>query len=102
MYYKKGWPGGNIVLRNSVGDEGEEWGAQTKGVFASNSIDSCTGLELNEYLVKAKLYHDLHRRRWRDRSCGDGRGVTPNHNPNPSSTASRPSWWRRVEGNPQP
>jgi len=34
--------GGNTILRNSVGGEGGEWGAQTKGVFANNSIDSCT------------------------------------------------------------
>ena len=42
MYCNKGWSGGNTVLRNSVGDEGGWWGAQTKGVFANSSIDSCT------------------------------------------------------------
>jgi len=39
---KDGRGGGDTVLRNRVGDEEEEWGAQTKGVFANNSIDSCT------------------------------------------------------------
>jgi len=34
--------GGKLYLRNSVGNEGGEWGAQTKGVFGNNSIDSCT------------------------------------------------------------
>jgi len=29
-------------LPNGVGDEGEEWGAHTKGVFANNRIDLCT------------------------------------------------------------
>ena len=42
MYCNKGWSGGNTVLRNSVGDEGRGWGAQTKEVFANNRIDSCT------------------------------------------------------------
>ena len=42
MHCNKRWSGGHIVLRNSVGGEGGERGAQTKGVFASNSIDSCT------------------------------------------------------------
>jgi len=35
----KGWSGGNTTLSNSVGDEGGG-GAQTKGVFANNSIGS--------------------------------------------------------------
>jgi len=34
--------GGNTVLRNSGGDEGGERGTHTKGLFAKNSIDSCT------------------------------------------------------------
>jgi len=34
--------GGNTVLRNRVGDEEGKWSAQTMGVFANNSIDSCT------------------------------------------------------------
>ena len=38
----KVWSGRNSILRNSVGDEGGKWGAQTRGVFASNSIDSWT------------------------------------------------------------
>ena len=54
MYCDKGWSGGNTISRNSVGDEGGEWGAQPKGVFANNSIDLYKGLDLNEYLVKAK------------------------------------------------
>jgi len=29
-------------LSNSVGDEGGERGAYTKGVFENNSIDACT------------------------------------------------------------
>jgi len=33
--------GGNNILRNSVGDRGE-WGAQPKGEFAHNIMDSCT------------------------------------------------------------
>jgi len=41
MYCNKGWSGGNTASHNSVSDEGGEWGAQTKGVFGSNSIDSC-------------------------------------------------------------
>ena len=41
-YCNTGWSGGSTVLRNSVGDEGGEWGAQPKGVFAGDSIDSCT------------------------------------------------------------
>jgi len=41
MYCDTGWPGENTILRNSVGGEGERWGAQTRGVFANNSIDSC-------------------------------------------------------------
>jgi len=40
-YRNKGWLGGNTVLRNSVGSEGMEW-AQTRGVFANISVDSCT------------------------------------------------------------
>jgi len=28
-------------LRNGVGDEDGEWGAQIRWVFANNSIDSC-------------------------------------------------------------
>jgi len=40
MYCKKGWSWGHIVLRNSVGDVGGKWDAQTKGVFANNNIDS--------------------------------------------------------------
>jgi len=40
MYCNQGWPGGNTVLRNSVGDEGAKCGAQTMGVFANNIIDS--------------------------------------------------------------
>jgi len=42
MHCNKVWSGGNTVLHNSVGDEGGERGAQTKGVFANTSIDSCT------------------------------------------------------------
>ena len=42
MCGNKGSSGGNTVLCDSVGDEGRKWGAQTKGVFAKNSIDSCT------------------------------------------------------------
>jgi len=42
MHCNKRWSGGHIVLRNSVGGEGGERGAQTKGVFANHSIDSCT------------------------------------------------------------
>jgi len=54
-YCNTGWSVGNTILRNSVGDEGGEWGAQTR-VFTNNSIDSLyKGLELNEYLVKANL-----------------------------------------------
>ena len=29
-------------MRTGVGDEGGGWGAQTKEVFAKNSIDVCT------------------------------------------------------------
>jgi len=42
MYCNKGWLGENTVLRNRVGDEGGEWGAYTKGVFANNDLHSCT------------------------------------------------------------
>ena len=42
MYCNSGWSGGNTVLSNSVGDEGGERGAYTKGVFENNSIDACT------------------------------------------------------------
>ena len=35
----RGWSGGNTALRNRVGDEGGEWGAQTKRVFVKNIID---------------------------------------------------------------
>ena len=42
MYCNKGWSKGNTVLRNSVCDEERGWGAQTKEVFANNSIDSGT------------------------------------------------------------
>jgi len=42
MYCNTGWSGGNTILRNGVGDEEGGWGAQTRGVFANNSIDSCT------------------------------------------------------------
>ena len=41
MYCNTGWSGENTILRNSMGDEGGG-GAQTRGVFANNSIDSCT------------------------------------------------------------
>jgi len=30
------------MLRNCVCDEGREWGAQTKVLFAKNFMDSCT------------------------------------------------------------
>jgi len=40
-YCNKGWSELNTILRNSVGDE-EGGGAQTTGVFANHSIDSCT------------------------------------------------------------
>ena len=42
MYCKKALSGGNTVLRNSVSDKGRQWSAQARGVFANNSIDSCT------------------------------------------------------------
>jgi len=42
MHCNEGWLEGNDVSRNRVGDEGVEVGAQTKRVFANNSIDSCT------------------------------------------------------------
>ena len=38
---KGGWGRGHI-LRNSAGDEVEEGGAQTKGLFAKKIIDMCT------------------------------------------------------------
>jgi len=41
VYCNTRWSGGKTVLRNSVVDEGGGCGAQTKGVFANNSIDSC-------------------------------------------------------------
>jgi len=41
-YCNSGWSGGTTILRNSVGNEGMEWGAQTRGVLADKSIDSCT------------------------------------------------------------
>jgi len=40
-YRNKGWSGGDTMLRNGVGDEGGG-GVQTRGVFANNSVDSCT------------------------------------------------------------
>jgi len=44
------------MLRNSVSDEGAEWGAQTSGVFANNSIDYCTkASNTTNIFVKAKL-----------------------------------------------
>jgi len=39
---KKGGSRGNTTLRNRVCDEGGEWGAQTKGLFAKNCIGTCT------------------------------------------------------------
>jgi len=42
IYCNTGCSGGNTVLRNSVGDAGGRWGAQTRGVFANNSISSWT------------------------------------------------------------
>jgi len=42
IYCNKEGSRGNIISRNGVCDEGGEWGAQTKVVFAKNIIDSCT------------------------------------------------------------
>jgi len=42
MYCNTGWSGGNTVLRNSVGNEGWWWCDRTKGLFANDSIGSCT------------------------------------------------------------
>jgi len=43
LHCNTGWSGGNTILRTSVSDAGGEWGAQTKGgVFANNTMDSCT------------------------------------------------------------
>jgi len=43
MHCNQGWPEGNTVMRNSVGDEGGGGGVtQTKGGFGNKSIDSCT------------------------------------------------------------
>ena len=33
---------GNIILRNTVGDDGLGWVASTKGGCAENGTDSCT------------------------------------------------------------
>jgi len=41
IYCNNGGSGGNILLRNSVGDDGVGWGAETAGGCAKNSIDSC-------------------------------------------------------------
>ena len=41
LYCNKEGSGGNNILRNRVGDKGGKWGAQSKGVFAQNIIDSC-------------------------------------------------------------
>jgi len=42
MYCNTGWSGENTALRNRVGDAGGRWGAQTRGVFVNNGIDSWT------------------------------------------------------------
>jgi len=42
VYCNKEGSGGNNVSRNRVGNKVGEWGAQPKGVFAQNMIDSCT------------------------------------------------------------
>ena len=41
-------------MRNSVGDEGEEWRAQTRGCLRIIVVILIQRLELNESLVKAK------------------------------------------------
>ena len=42
IYCNEGGSRGNNISRNSVCNEGGEWGAQTKVVFAKNIVDSCT------------------------------------------------------------
>jgi len=55
IYFSEGGSGGHKILRNSVGDEGGGWGAQTQGVFAQNIIDVCKkASKWNESLVKDK------------------------------------------------
>ena len=39
-FSNQGLSGGNTLVRTSVGDERGEWGAQARGVFVKNSIDS--------------------------------------------------------------
>jgi len=58
-YCNKGWSGGNIILLKSVGNEGMEWGAQTRYFWANNSTFLCKGLEQKESLVKAHLHYAL-------------------------------------------
>jgi len=42
IYCNKGGSGRDNILRNSEGDKGGKWGAQPKGVFAQNIVDSFT------------------------------------------------------------
>ena len=53
-YCNKVWWGGNTILRDSVGDEGGEWRAQTRGLFTNNNVDYCTKTRAKQISCKGQ------------------------------------------------